>query len=180
MQQTRSDPRGFTLIELLIVLAILGVILSVAVVGYSQARIRGAEASAISSLHTINQAQFVFMQTCANGRYAPSLVSLGTPPPGTDTAFLSPDLTLADPLQKSGYLIQLTGAEVLEAEAVPPACTGISPVPAYRMTADPLTPGSTGRRFFGTNTSRVIYADTVTYTEDMPDTGPPAHGAELR
>jgi prepilin-type N-terminal cleavage/methylation domain-containing protein len=175
---TRS--RGFTLIELLIVLAIIGVVLSVAVVGYGQARMRGAEASAISSLHSINQAQFTFMQTCGNGRYAPTLVSLGTPPPGTDTAFLSPDLTSSDPLPKSGYRIQLTGTEVLEADPVPPACTGVSPVPTYRLTADPITPGTSGRRYFGTNTSRVIYADTVTYTEDMPEAGAPPHGAEIK
>ena len=37
------DSRGFTLIELLIVLAILGVLLSIAVAGYQTARIRGDE-----------------------------------------------------------------------------------------------------------------------------------------
>jgi type IV pilus assembly protein PilA len=184
--RSRSVPRvhgrspGFTLIELLLVLAVLGVVLSAAVIGYSQARIRGAETSAITSLHAINQAQFVFMQTCGNGRYAPTLVSLGTPPPGTDTAFLSPDLTISDPLQKSGYVIELTGTAAFEAEPAQPACTGVTPMPAYRLTADPLTPGTSGRRYFGTNASRVIYADTVTYTEDMPETGAPPHGAEIK
>jgi len=41
------DSRGFTLIELLIVLAIIGVLVSIAVAGYQTARIRGDESSAV-------------------------------------------------------------------------------------------------------------------------------------
>ena len=179
-----SVSRGFTLVELLIVMAIVGVVLSVAMMGYRHARVSGAEAAAISALQTINQAQFAYMQTCGHQRYAPTLVSLGVPPSGGDTAFLSPDLTRSDPLPKSGYLLQMAGTpatEILEpAGTMPESCNGAIPIPAYRLTADPLNPGVTGRRYFGTNADRVIYADTATYADNMPETGAPAHGAEVK
>ena len=60
--------RGFTLIELLIVLAIVGVLTSLAAAGYRFARIRGAETSAIVTLDAINKAQFAYTQTCGNQR----------------------------------------------------------------------------------------------------------------
>ena len=96
-----ASPSGFTIIEILIVMALIGVVSSLAVIGVGHARVRAAETAALASLHTINQAQFAYMQACGNQAYAPTLVSLGTPPPGSDSAFLSPDLTQSDPLQKS-------------------------------------------------------------------------------
>lgn len=169
------DARGFTLIELLIVIVIIGILLSVAMAGYRQSRIRGAEAVAIASLESINQAQFAFFQTCGDQRYAPTLSSLGVPVPGGE-GFLSPDLTAADQVVKAGYLIQMGGTALLDAT---PACNGATPVAGYQTTADPLVPGSTGNRFFGTNADRVIYQDTATFTGNMPETGPPNHGTEI-
>ena len=67
------DSRGFTLIELLLVLLIIGVLLGISMANYRQARLRGAEASAIASLSAINQAQFAFMQTCGGQKFAPKL-----------------------------------------------------------------------------------------------------------
>ena len=87
------DSRGFTLIELLLVLAIIGILMSLAMANYHYARLHAAETSAISSLTAINQAQFSYAQTCGNQKFAPSLTSLGKPSPGTSVAFLSPDLT---------------------------------------------------------------------------------------
>jgi prepilin-type N-terminal cleavage/methylation domain-containing protein len=171
------NARGFTLIELLIVLAILAVVLSAAMIGFRAARVRGTEAAAVMALREINQAQFVYRQTCGRNNYAPTLVSLATPPPGSDVGFLSPDLTQADPLQKSGYLIQMSGTAMLDVE---PTCTGVAPVSGYRLTADPLAPGISGIRYFGTNGDRVIYADTVSYADNMPETGAPGHGGEIK
>jgi prepilin-type N-terminal cleavage/methylation domain-containing protein len=168
---------GFTLIELLVVLAIVAVVLSIAVVGYRHARVRGSETAALSALRSINQAQFAYRHTCGHDGYAPTLVNLGVPPPGTDSAFLSPDLAKSDPLQKSGYVIRMTGALMPDVEA---SCTGVAPLATYHVTADPVTPGLTGVRYFGTNTERVIYADSVTYLENMPETGAPGHGAEIK
>lgn len=168
--------RGFTLVELLIVVAIVAVLLATAIVGYRAARIRAAEAVAISALDSINQAQFAYLQTCGNQRYAPSLTSLGVPIPGGEP-FLSADLTWADVVEKSGYRIQMGGQEVTEAVQT---CTGATPVVTYQVTADPVAPGVTGMRFFGSNSDRVIYEDTTTFTGNMPPTGAPSHGTEIR
>ena len=167
---------GFTLVELLIVFAIIGVLAAVGVAGVRLARLRSAEAAAIASLSSINQAQFAYFQTCGNQRFAPSLTNLGVPIPGGDP-FLSPDLTAADVLVKSGYQIQMGGPPASETD---PTCNGGMPLESYQVTADPVTPGATGVRFFGTNTDRAIYEDSATFTGNMPVKGPPSHGAEIR
>jgi prepilin-type N-terminal cleavage/methylation domain-containing protein len=171
-----ASSAGFTIIEILIVLALLGIISSLAVIGTRNARIRTAETAAVSALRAINQAQFTFSQTCGHHTYAPTLVSLGTPPPGADSAFLSPDLTMSDPLTKSGYLFTLAGTTDPDSQI---ACNGVAPLTSYQLTADPLNPGHTGIQFFGTNSDRVIYGDITTYTGNMPESGAPGHGAEV-
>jgi prepilin-type N-terminal cleavage/methylation domain-containing protein len=189
--QTHSRPgrrpasrAGFTLIELLIVMAIVGILGAVAVAGYRQLRARAGEAAAITALQAINQAQFAFSQTCGNQRFAPTLASLGTRAPTTGEAFLSPDLTTGDPTQvpgdpveKSGYLITMTGTPAAEEVMT---CTGVKPVSDYGVTADPLHPGVSGNAFFGTNVDKVIFTDTATFTGNMPGAGAPGHGSELK
>jgi prepilin-type N-terminal cleavage/methylation domain-containing protein len=169
--------RGFTLVELLIVMSIVGILLSISIAGYRHARIRGAEAAAVAALDTINRAQFAYMQTCGRQHYAPTLASLGVPPPGTDSPYLSPDLTQGEEVVKSGYLLKMSGTAVEEGRET---CTGVTPVSSYQATADPTAPGDTGIRFFGTNTDRAIYADTTTFAGNMPETGAPKHGTELQ
>ena len=175
------DARGFTLIELLIVVTILGVLLSLAVASYRHARIRGSETSAIASLTAINQAQYSYMVTCGNQRFAPHLSSLGKPNPGTQAPYLSPDLTSAagsdGEVSKSGYVIRMAGTEVTEPAQT---CTGETPIVSYQTTADPLNPGTTGLRFFGTNVSLVVYEDLETFNGKMPELGPPSMGQEVK
>jgi prepilin-type N-terminal cleavage/methylation domain-containing protein len=171
------DSRGFTLVEMLVVMAIIGVLSAMAVAGYQAARIRGSEASAVGALDSINKAQFAYMQTCGNQRYAPTLVALGQPVPGSGEGFLSPDLTGSDPVSKSGYLITMTATQEPD---FPTTCTGATPASGYQVTADPLSLGSSGVRYFGTNGDRVIFEDQVTFAGHMPETGPPGHGQEIR
>ena len=171
------DSRGFTLVELLIVLAIVGVLATLAMANYSYARIRAAEASAIASMTAINQAQAAYAQTCGHQRFAPRLTSLGKPNPGTNVAFLSPDLTTGDVVEKSGYRIAMEGPEVAEAALT---CTGETPVEAYHVIADPLAPGVTGQRFFGTNIDLIVYENAETFEGNMPDVGPPPSGQETK
>lgn len=176
----RADNRGFTLIELLIVVAIVGTLSAIAMAGYRIARVRASEGAAVTALQAINQAQILFAHTCGNQRFAPTLSSLGTPAPATGEAFLSPDLTLGepgDPVVKSGYLIAMAGTPVTDDV---PACTGVIPVSEYQVTADPIQPGISGNAFFGTNTDRGIFTDTATFSGNMPGTGAPGHGSELR
>ena len=172
----RSDS-GFTLLELLVVLGIIALLASMATVGYRYARVRTAEASAISTLNTINRGQFIYMQSCGQQRYAPNLQALAAPAPGDEHGFISPDLGVSDPLQKSGYIFQMTGTPSTEGEQT---CTGAVPLDRYRLTADPLNVGVSGTHFYGSNSDRVIYEDAVTFQDDMPESGPPGHGIEIK
>jgi hypothetical protein len=62
-----------------------------------------------------------------------------------------------------------------------PACNGTVPADGYAATADPMKPGFTGVRFFGLNTDRILYVDELeSFTEKMPESGPPPHGAEIK
>jgi type IV pilus assembly protein PilA len=171
------DSRGFTLIELLLVLLILGVLLTISIANYRMARLRGAEASAIGSMSAINQAQYAYMQTCGNQRFAPKLTTLGKANPHTNIAYLSPDLTGADEVVKSGYRFAMEGTEVTD---LVQTCTGDTPVEGYHITADPVTPGTTGNRYFGSNVDLVIYENLETFSGKMPDTGAPSIGQETK
>jgi hypothetical protein len=84
---------------------------------------------------------------------------------------------MADPLTKSGYVIRLAGTEVPDLQ---PACSGAVPASGYVATADPLIEGVSGSRHYGTNSDRVIFEDKVTFAGNMPETGPPAHGQEIK
>jgi prepilin-type N-terminal cleavage/methylation domain-containing protein len=174
--QPTADDSGFTLIELLIVIAIVGVLASMSMALYRSARVRGGEASAVAALQAITQAQFAFAQACGNQRYAPTLASLATPMPTTGLGFLSTDLA-ADPLVKSGYTFVMAGTVVTDGGLT---CTGLNPVVTYQVTADPERPGLSGIRYFATNTDRVVYEDEATFTANMPETGAPGHGKEVK
>ena len=168
---------GFTLIELLIVIAIVGILASISMALYRNARVRAGETTAVATLQAINQAQFAFAQACGNQRYAASLANLAMAMPSTGQAFVSPDLG-ADPLVKSGYQFAMAGTAVTDAGLT---CTGGTPVESYQVTADPVRPGVSGSRFFATNTDRVLYEDAdKTFATDMPEKGTPTHGLEMK
>jgi prepilin-type N-terminal cleavage/methylation domain-containing protein len=167
---------GFTLIELLIVVAIVGILASISMAIYLHARIQGNEASAIATLGAVNQGQFAFSQACGNQHYAATLASLAVPLPATGSGFLSPDLA-TDPIVKAGYQFAMAGTPLNIEEK---SCTGEPLLEHYSVTADPLRPGLSGVRYFGTNADRVIFADAATFAGNMPDSGAPPHGAELK
>jgi prepilin-type N-terminal cleavage/methylation domain-containing protein len=172
------DSRGFTLVDLLIVLVILAILMAMSMANYRYARMQAGETAAVGAMVAINQAQFTYMQTCGNQRFAPHLATLGKPSPGTSAPFLSPDLTSGDDdVIKSGYRIHMAGTEVPDPLQT---CTGDTPLSGYQLTSDPVMPGWSGRRFFGTNADLVIYENTESYTGKMPESGAPDVGQEVR
>ena len=142
---------GFSLIELLIVVAIILVIAAMSVPNLIKSRLAANEASAVSSLRTINTAQTTYAITYPTSGYADNLAKLGAPTGGgqvgpNNAALLDWVLGCANqPCQKSGYTFAI----------INPVGT---PVSAYQSTGTPVTPGTTGiRGFCGSNGSTITY-----------------------
>jgi len=176
MPSMRTREAGFTLVELLIVLSIVGLLAATSMAIYRSSRVRAGETTAVATLQAITEAQFAFAELCGHQRYAPTLEALTTPVPTTGAPFLSPDFGM-DPLVKSGYRFLLGGTAVTDTGLT---CTGVTPVESYQVTADPEKPGLSGIRYFGTNTDRVLYEGMETFTGNMPESGAPPRGTEMK
>jgi prepilin-type N-terminal cleavage/methylation domain-containing protein len=176
----RNRQAGFTLIDLLFVIALIGLLSSLAVPGLMRAQGAAQATSAVGTLNVINSAELSFAIGCGSGFYAPDLPTLGIPPPGALEAFLSPELTAGFTLVKSGYLFSLAGVPL---SGAPPTCNGLganSTSAGYAVVADTLAPGAASPKFFGTNTDGLVYEHSATLSSTMPETGAPSAGQLLK
>ncbi len=162
---------GFSLIELLIVVAIILIIAAIAIPNLLRARIAAHEASAVSSLRILNNAEVTFAATYSSG-YTEGLNRLGAPLVPTEQATMN-NADLLDPVlagrvpgsgtnttfEKSGYGFEYR-----------PNTPSFGSVSSYEVHADPRARGSSGQRSFFTNEPLVIRvnATTVAGSSDMP------------
>jgi prepilin-type N-terminal cleavage/methylation domain-containing protein len=146
--------KGFSLIELLIVVAIILIIAAIAIPNLLRARITANETSAVGSLRTINTASIQYASTYSAPPppcgFPPALANLGPPAPPTAASADLIDAVLAAGA-KSGYNFVYVNTGV-DANGC-----GTN----YTINANPVTPGTTGQRFFFTDESGVIRQNTA-------------------
>jgi len=176
-RQRRSDA-GFTLIDMLFVVALIGLLASMAIPGLMKARGAAQASSAIGTVRVVNSGELSFAITCGLGFYAPDLPTLGVPPPGSTEPFLPDEMVAGFTFIKSGYNFSLAGTPLAGA---PASCNGLGAgqaSPGYAVVGDPLDPSTA--RFFGSNSDGVIFQHTATLSATMPETGSPAAGSPIQ
>lgn len=169
-----SRAQGFALIDLIFVCGIIGLLASIALPGMLKAKQSAQGASALGSMRSINSAELTYALTCGSGFYAPTLTTLGFPPPGSHEPFLGGGLTTADTVIKAGYTFKIDGDPFGSA---PATCNGLDVGEAsqgFVAVGEPTEPGN--KRFFATNVSGAIYEHTASLWTIMPEVGKPASG----
>lgn len=166
----RHRAKGFSLIELLIVVAIILIIAAIAIPNLVRSRIAANEASSVSTLRMLNNAEVTFALTFSSG-YTENFTRLGPPLSGQQADVTRADLVdpvlaglgpggTATTFTKGGYTFVY----------VPIGGTTLGAVTSYQITADPLIRGSSGQRSFFTNEPLLIRfnASTAATVSDAP------------
>jgi prepilin-type N-terminal cleavage/methylation domain-containing protein len=140
----RKQQKGFSLIELLIVVAIILIIAAIAIPNLLRSKIAANEASAVGTMRTINTASVSYSTTFGN--YPAALSNLGPSTSPTSTAADLVDAPVASGV-KSGYNFTYTASSTYQ---------------QYSITANPVTVGVTGQRYFFTDQTGVIRYNLTT------------------
>jgi type IV pilus assembly protein PilA len=143
----RTRQKGFSLVELLIVLAIILTICAIAIPNLQSARIAANQASAVSSLRTINGSAITYSLTYPDSGFPASLAAMGGAQPCTasDANACLLDEVLASGT-KGGYTFVWTS-------------DGNAPSVGYTITATPVTAGGSGKIMFCSDQSGSIFYD---------------------
>jgi prepilin-type N-terminal cleavage/methylation domain-containing protein len=176
-RKRRSDA-GFTLIDMLFVVALIGLLASMAIPGLMKARGAAQASSAIGTLRVVNSGELSFAITCGLGFYSPDLPTLGVAPPGSTEPFLPDEMISGFTFIKSGYNFSLAGTGLAGA---PASCNGLAAgqaSPGYAVVGDPLD--ASVARFFGSNSDGVIYQHSATLSATMPESGSPVAGSPIQ
>lgn len=148
--------KGFSLIELLIVVAIILIIAAIAIPNLLRSRMAANEASATSSLRTINTAEITYASTFNSG-FSSNLNDLGPV-----VAPNQPVVTRADMVDTVLSGLQGGGTNTFAKSGYNFTYTTVGTFPTiaqYVLTAVPQAVGSSGQRRFFTNEGNVIRAN---------------------
>jgi hypothetical protein len=173
-----KNEAGFSLIDMLFVVALVGLLSTLAIPGLMRARWAANSASALGTIRVVNSAQLSFAITCGLGFYSPDFPTLAVKPPSAVDAFLSPELATGPTFIKAGYNFSLAGTSL---PGAPATCNGLGAgqsAPGYAVVADQLDVAQA--RFFGSNADGIIYEHSASLGGTMPETGPPPSGHPIR
>ena len=128
--------------------------------------------SATGGLRAINSGESTYSSSCSGGGYAVDLGDLAAPPSGSTTAFVGPDLS-SNGMVRGGYIFTLArnrAPGVTDVGTPASTCNRsiFQPASAYFASANPEDPGRTGKPYYATDQTGVIYQSTKPIPNPVP------------
>lgn len=160
----RSE-KGFSLLELLIVVAIILIIAAIAIPNLLRSRMAANEASAVGSLHSLTNAENLYLETYPTVGFASQLGDLGGVDPctasSTTACIVDNFLATATPgsTGKSGYVFLATGVAV----------GGVTYNNEYIIAGAPMAAQHSGSRDFCTMSDGALRSQTANVGDTPPN-----------